>query len=98
VTALLLAAALSWAGWAALTPVPVALALSQMPAAAWLLGWLLTPADRAVRRGVLLAQAAAPRPRPRHAAPAPAAREDAEPVVLASVASLDEHRARKRAA
>jgi hypothetical protein len=45
-THLLLAGAMSWAGWAFLDDVPVALALSQLPAATTLLAWAAEHAHR----------------------------------------------------
>lgn len=61
-THLLLAVAMSWFGWAWLDGIPVALTLSQLPAAVWLLAWAAEHADRIplpARRQTVLASPAA---------------------------------------
>lgn len=60
-THLLLAVAMSWFGWAWLDGIPVALTLSQLPAAVWLLAWAAEHADRIplpARRQTVLASPA----------------------------------------
>lgn len=79
----LLTVAMSWFGWAWLDGIPVALTLSQLPAAVWLLAWAAEHADRIplpARRQTVLAS------------PATQAVESAEQILLAAAAGLEAHR------